>query len=99
VNITGLKEGLQAVTFPPTVDVIISGPVPVLETLATQDVVVTVNVSGYGAGTYQLTPEVGTSIGNVQVESILPGTVEVVLSITGTVTPTPFPTRTPTQNP
>lgn len=99
VNVTGLKEGLQAVTFPPAVDVIISGPVPVLETLATQDVVVTVNVSGYEAGTYQLTPEVGTSIGNVQVESILPGTVEVVLSITGTATPTPFPTRTPTQSP
>ena len=95
VNVTGLAEGLTADVFPRTVDVIISGPVPVLETLSAQDVVVTVNVSGQGVGSYQLTPDVGRSIGNLQVESILPGTVEVVLSIPGTATPTPFPTQTP----
>jgi YbbR domain-containing protein len=93
INVTGLTEGLSAQTFPQTVDVIVSGPLPVLEVLASQNVVITVNASGLGVGTYQLKPDVEVLIGNVLVESILPGTVEVVLSIPNT------PTVTPTVNP
>ena len=91
INVTGLSEDLSVETFPQTVDVIVSGPVPVLETLVSEDVVVTVDVTGLGVGTYQLTPEVDTEIGNVLTESILPGTVEVIISIPGTPTPTAFP--------
>lgn len=94
VNVIGLAEGLSAQTFPRNVDVIISGPVPVLETLTGQDVTVTVDVTGLDVGSYQLEPKVLTP-GNVSFETILPGTVEVVLSIPGTPTPTPFPTRSP----
>lgn len=93
INVIGMAEGLSVQTFPQTVDVIVSGPLPVLDVLASQDVTVTVNVTGLGAGTYQLKPEVDALIGNVLVESILPGTVEVVLSIPNT------PTRTPTVTP
>jgi len=89
INVIGLTEGLSAETFPPTVDVIVSGPLPVLEVLASQNVKITVNVTGLGIGTYQLKPDVEVLIGNVSVESILPGTVEVVLSIPNTATPTP----------
>lgn len=87
INVIGLAEGLSAETFPPTVDVIVSGPLPVLDILASQDVTVTVNVTGLGVGTYQLKADVDVLIGNVLVESILPGTVEVVLSIPNTSTP------------
>ena len=99
ISVTGLADGLSSQIYPPAVDVIISGPVPVLETLTAQDVVVSVDVSGYGPGTYQLEPKVTPSTTNVQVDSKLPATVEVVLSRsgTGTATPTitPFPTRQP----
>ena len=96
INVIGLDERLSAQPFPQSVDVIISGPVPVLETLVAEDVEVTVDVSGLGIGTYQLEPRVDTgNIGDVLVESILPGTVEVVLSIPGTATPTAFPTVNP----
>jgi YbbR domain-containing protein len=94
INVTGIADGLAAHTFPDAVDVIISGPVPVLETLTAQDVTVSVNVTDLGIGNYQLEPNVDTPP-NVSFESILPGTVEVVLSIQGTATPTPFPTQTP----
>jgi YbbR domain-containing protein len=94
INVTGITQGLTSTTFPQTVDVIISGPVPVLETLTAQDVTVTVDVNNLQAGTYQLEPKVDTPT-NVSFESILPGTVEVVLSIPGTATPTPFPSPTP----
>ncbi|HEX5839681.1 MAG TPA: CdaR family protein [Anaerolineales bacterium] len=96
INVIGLDERLSAQPFPQSVDVIISGPVPVLETLVAEDVEITVDVSGLGIGTYQLEPSVDTgNMSDVLVESILPGTVEVVLSIPGTATPTAFPTVNP----
>jgi YbbR domain-containing protein len=91
INVIGLPEGLSAEAFPQTVDVIISGPVPVLEALASQDVTVSVDVSDLEIGVYQLTPEVQVLVENVLVESILPGTVEVVIAIPNTPTPTAFP--------
>jgi YbbR domain-containing protein len=94
INVTGVPQGLAAHVFPERVDVIISGPVPVLETLTAQDVTVTVDVTDREIGTYQLEPKVDTPP-NVSFETILPGTVEVVLSIPGTATPTPFPSQTP----
>ena len=99
ISVTGLADGLSAQIFPQSVDVIISGPVPVLETLTAQDVNVSIDVSGRGPGTYQLEPQVDTSTSNVQVDSKLPGTVEVVLSKAGTVTATPTITPFPTQTP
>jgi len=93
VHVINIPEGLAAHTFPEAVTVIISGPVPVLETLTAQDVTVTVDVAGLEIGTYQLEPKVDPPA-NVSFESVLPGTVEVVLSIPGTPTPTPFPAQT-----
>lgn len=91
VHVIGLNEGLTARILPQTVDVIISGPLPTLDSLTPQDVIVTVDVSGLGAGTHQLTPLVDILLENVEVESILPGTIEVVLSLPGTPTVTPSP--------
>ncbi|NUQ84911.1 MAG: hypothetical protein HUU11_09375 [Anaerolineales bacterium] len=92
IKVVGLTEGLTMQIFPQTVDVIISGPLPTLDALTPQDVIVTVDVAGLGPGTHQLTPVVDVLVENVEVESILPGTIEVVLSIPGTPTITPFPT-------
>ena len=72
-------------------DVIISGPVPVLDALISQDITVSVNVTGLELGSYKLKPEVEVLVGNVLVESILPGTVEVVISVPATPTATPGP--------
>lgn len=91
VHVIGLNEGLTARILPQTVDVIISGPLPTLDSLTPQDVIVTVDVSGLGPGTHQLTPLVDILLENVEVESILPGTIEVVLSLPGTPTVTPSP--------
>jgi YbbR domain-containing protein len=92
INVTGLSEGFAAQVFPQIVDVIISGPLPGLDALTPQDVVVSVDVTGLVLGTYQLTPKVEVLVDNVLVESILPSTVEVVIYIPGTPTITPFPT-------
>jgi len=93
ISILGLSEGLAAQVLPQTVDVIISGPLPILDVLTPQDVIVSVDVTGLTLGTYQLTPKWEVLVGNVLVESILPSTVEVVISIP------PPPTATPTVTP
>lgn len=87
VEITGLAPGLKAQASPVTVDVILFGPIPALESLLVSQVHVSVDASGYGVGTYQLTPTVTIEVGTVFVQSILPSTVQV--TITGPTTPTP----------
>jgi hypothetical protein len=89
--VNGLPEGLSAQVFPQTVDVIISGPLPVLDALASQDITVSVDVTDLEIGVYQLTPEVRVLVESVLVESILPGTVEIVIATPNTPTPTAFP--------
>jgi len=93
INLIGLPDALVAQISPQTVDVIISGPLPVLEVLTPQDITVTVDVTGLDVGTHKLTPKLETEMENVFEESILPGTVEVILSLPPTPTPTvtPFP--------
>ena len=89
VEVIGLPAGMSTEVSPATVDVILSGPLPLLDTLTRQDVRVTVDVTGLDAGTHQLTPKVEVLISNVRVESLLPGTVEVILVSSPTPTPKP----------
>jgi YbbR domain-containing protein len=89
VEMVGLGTGLQAHVSPQTVDIILSGPLPVLDSLAVSDVHVQVDLTGLLPGTYQVTPAVTLLQQNLVVESILPGTVEVVIAKIGTFTPTP----------
>ncbi|HEY6072198.1 MAG TPA: CdaR family protein, partial [Anaerolineales bacterium] len=92
VQIVGLPSGLNAQILPATVDVIVSGPLPLLDTLTRQDIRVTVDVTGLQVGTHQLKPKVEILIADVRMESILPGTIEVTLTQAGG---TPVPTPTP----
>jgi YbbR domain-containing protein len=87
VEMIGLATGLVPHLSPQTVDIILSGPLPVLDSLEISDVNVQVDLTGLTPGTYQLTPRVSIVQQNVKVESILPGTVEVI--ITSALTPTP----------
>jgi YbbR domain-containing protein len=98
--IQGLAEGYQARTSPDTVDVILSGPLPRLETLRHGDVAVILNLYGLEAGTHQVTPKVLIPEGIV-VESVLPTTIEVLIArgALPTLTPTPEVTPTPKSTP
>lgn len=89
IELFGLDPLLEAHIAPTMVDVIISGPVPLLEALSTQDVRVLVDVTGLSAGTYQLTPKIEILIADLQVDSILPAAVEVILSPPATPAPRP----------
>lgn len=91
VEIIGIGNGMAAQVSPLAVDVIVSGPLPLLDTLTRQDVHVTVDLTGLGVGTHQVVPKVEILIADVVVESILPNTIEVVITPIGTPTVTPTP--------
>jgi hypothetical protein len=91
------------------VDVILSGPVPVLNDLQPSDIRVKVDLTNYLEGTYQLIPVIDFLPAEVKKVSILPATVEAIIAAVPTATPTLFfgqpgvpnflPTPTPTVTP
>ena len=87
IEVVGLGDGLSAQISPAEVDIILSGPAPLLESLLQQDVRVIVDVTELLPGIYQLKPRVEILVADIVVETILPNTVEV--TITPAVTPTP----------
>jgi YbbR domain-containing protein len=89
--VRGLSTELTAVVSPEEVQVTLVGPLPRLEALEDEDVYVYVELVDKDVGQHQveltyLVPE------GLEVGSILPPTVEVVIS---RIPPTPTPTRTP----
>jgi len=89
IEIIGLLAGREIHIAPDKVDVILSGPLPLLDTLTPQDVRVLLDVTGFSNGTYQFEPKVEILVADIVVETILPGTVEVVLSNSDFITPIP----------
>jgi YbbR domain-containing protein len=97
VEVIGLVPGLQATVSPVTVDVILSGPVPVLNSLEPSDIRVKIDLTGFSEGNFQLLPVVDFLPEGVSIVSILPSTIEVTVgkAPTPTITPTPGGTLTP----
>jgi YbbR domain-containing protein len=99
VEVIGLETGLSAAISPATVDVILAGPLPVLNSLQPADVHVRVDLTGLAVGTYQLIPNVVAAEPGVTVQSILPGTVEVTITKGTAITPTSTLQITPSTTP
>lgn len=88
VDKQGLPPELSAEISPPIVDVIVSGPLPILETLDAASFRAVVDLTGLGTGSYQLAPIVDLIPEQVVIDSIQPETVGVVVIPTPTITPT-----------
>ncbi len=97
VEIIGLSADQDAHISPALVDVILTGPLPILDKLTPGEVKFVVDLTGQENGTHQATPQAQIMIPDIRVQSINPGTIEVIISPgkPATVTPTPTPTRTP----
>ena len=92
VEVINLAPGLEAVSSPATVSVILSGPVPLLNTLGPTDVRAVVDLAGYETGVYPFIPQINILPDRVKKVSILPATVEI------TIRAAPTPTQTATPN-
>ncbi|HVP22152.1 MAG TPA: CdaR family protein [Anaerolineaceae bacterium] len=91
VEVDGLPATFSATVSPETVDVILSGPLPVLDTVRPESLRVYVDLSDVTRiGNYQRTPRVELRLPDLTVESILPESVEVMVIIAPPPTPTPI---------
>jgi YbbR domain-containing protein len=80
VEIIGLGNNLQAVISPEEVSVILSGPLAVLENLQPGDVRLLVDLSGLGVGTHLVEPQAEILPDGVEVLSVTPSSIEVVIT-------------------
>jgi len=88
IEVQGLRSNLTASFSPNVVQVILVGPDPILAGLKPNDVRLIVDLFGYTVGVHRVKPVVLVPAG-VTVVSVIPETVEVV------ITPAPTPTPTP----
>ncbi len=79
VQVLNLDPGLVAELSAQTVDIYLSGPLYLLDELTLTDVVVSLDLTNYVPGTYQLVPEVSLANQLIKVDAILPGTIEVTI--------------------
>ncbi len=79
VEIINLGRGLTVNISPDKVDLYISGPMNLLEELTADNIRVTLDLSNRSPGTYQLSPDILLNDDELRLDSILPGTIEVVL--------------------
>ena len=76
--IRGLGPGLSAESALQEVDVILSGPIPLLESMNEDDVFAIIDLTGLVAGTHSVTPNIIVPDG-IEREGVIPETVEVVI--------------------
>jgi YbbR domain-containing protein len=102
IEIIELGQGLAATISPETVEIFLTGPLSVLETLDPDDVIVFVSLAELGPGTHLAETLAEVLADNVVIESINPDTIEVVITeaeteAEQTITPegTPTPVTTP----
>lgn len=89
VESLGLHPELQADFSPFMVDILVFGPLPVLENLTPDSFRVVVDLTGLEPGIYVLPIVIDLSPNDVRVDAINPETVEVTISIVPTPTPSP----------
>ncbi len=87
VHFTGLATGLSATVSPDTVTVILSGPLAILKTVTTEDVQVSIDLTGVAPGSYQKKPQVVIANTSLKVVSTVPESLGI--EVTAAATPTP----------
>jgi len=87
VEILGLPPELEAIVTPETVDVIVTGPIPILDALTPASFRLVIDLTNMVPGVYQISPIFDLVPNQVRIESILPETVEVILILAPTPTP------------
>ena len=78
----GMGSTFTSTVSPDTVDILLNGPLPSLNNLTDNDVIVELDATGLVAGVHQLTPIVRVPEG-ITAQSVLPATVQVELTPLG----------------
>jgi len=89
VEIQGLAQGMTATVAPDMVEVILSGPLPALEQLREEDVMVIIDLFGLSPGSHSVEPRVVVAVvPSEEIDtSVLPASVQVEIAVLATSTP------------
>ncbi len=82
VELLDLSEGVETIVEPEEVRVVLFGPLPVLDTLLDEDVHVLVDLFGLDTGTYTIEPTVDLPDRGIEVRSVSPNAVTVIITRT-----------------
>ena len=88
IEAVGLSPEYQATFSPDAVDVLLSGPLPILNNLNPAGIRVSVNLTGLEPGEYQVEPVVDLLPSQVNLAFIVPETIAVLIEVAPTSTPT-----------
>jgi YbbR domain-containing protein len=100
IQIVELGVGLSASLSPETIEVFLTGPLTVLESLTPDDVIVSISLAGLDLGTHLADVQAEVLTDGVVIESINPDTIEVIITEAVTETdPTGSAENTPTPSP
>lgn len=77
---TGLASNLSAVIVPDKANIILTGPIPLLNTLFVNDLRVLIDLTGRLPGVYSIEAEPILNIPGLEIESISPATFEVTIT-------------------
>jgi YbbR domain-containing protein len=81
IQVVGLEDGLSETHLPNFVNLLLFGPLPILDSLNTlTDVRVTIDLTGLGVGVHQVEPEVSVISDDIQIQSITPALIEVEIT-------------------
>ncbi|MCA9953185.1 MAG: hypothetical protein H6657_06705 [Ardenticatenaceae bacterium] len=80
IELLGVNENLEVTIDPDTVRVVLFGPSPVLDTLTEQEVRVSLDLFGLEPGEYSLEPDVDVPDRGLELRSIQPSVIEVIIS-------------------
>lgn len=95
-QLLGLQEGFEGILNPDEVRVFLFGPLPVLDSLQDDDIRVTLDVFGLEPGRYSMIPEVDVPDRGIEIRSVQPTAVTVVITPTVPITNTDEITATQT---
>jgi YbbR domain-containing protein len=76
IEIVGVTRPLTATVSPPSIDIVLVGPLPLLNTLRENDVRVQADATNLPVGAHQIAPAIITPEG-ITVQSVLPSTVQI----------------------
>ncbi len=91
VEFRGLTDGLYAALSPEAVEIILSGPLPTLNSLQLEDVRVIVDLLDLDVGVHQIPALIIIAPTDVETEPVFPSTIEITISAEPPPTPIPPP--------
>jgi YbbR domain-containing protein len=87
IEIIGLAENLKANLAPEMVTILISGPLPLIDSLNSEDIRVYLDLTDYEVGTYQLQPMVELPSEELKLDNIQPELIDIEVIVAPTPTP------------